>query len=201
MRRLAWLLPLVLGCGSDPPVDTPTACEMAGACQGQNECGGGAANFKEVVFCTNCPYRNDTHVCQACACEALPAGQGGNLVSFLSVPAKATGAQSFTLSAFFPTMADGSKLTCARLLQGDTAFLVNNPKLASGNSTFKQIAGGADPTLSYQVQLYDSPGEDHLFFVQVTSEGQGKGTVMAKGCAEGVDVPNSGNVNVTVTLQ
>lgn len=203
MRRVAWLLPLILACGEDPlPVDTPGMCEAAGACQGMDSCGAGPSNFKEVVFCTNCPYKPDTHVCEACACRQLPAGEGANLVAAMAVPAKATGAKSFTLTSVYPVMADGSRVTCARLMGADRAFLVANPALAVGNSNHVAVPGGsADPTLAYTARLYDYPGQDHLLFVQVASDTQGKGNIMAKGCAEGLDVVNGVDQNVSVTLE
>jgi hypothetical protein len=200
---LSFPLCLVIACGEDPPTETPgpAACEMAGACSGMDDCGAGDNNFKEVVFCTNCPYKPDTHVCEACACRALPIGQGGNMVANFTIPAAATGAKSFALTAVYPTMSDGTQVTCERLLSANAAFLVNNPKLQTGNSNHVAVPGGsADPTLTYRVNLFDYPGSDHLLFVQAASDIQGKGTVMAKGCASGITVPMMGTVDVALEL-
>lgn len=205
--RGAWIGGLLLACGgggggADGGAGT-NACGAAGTargaeCTGLDDCGAGAANFKEVSFCEHCPWRPDTHVCEAGVCRAL-ALENSNIGTAFGVPDAATGAKSFIMASINPTMADGTRVTCAALL--GTCDRVMNRRLNTGNSRFLNFTEPAAPGFAYQGQVLADVGTERLLLVLVTSEAQGKGAVMATGCAEGIEVRAGETTQVSLTLQ
>jgi hypothetical protein len=192
---------LAAGCG-DENEGVPRACGLAGQatgveCAGLEQCGGGASNFRAVTFCSLCPRRPETHVCEAGVCKAL--GEGGSLTVNFTVPTALRGAAAFTLTSFGPIAADGTRLTCAALLS--TCTLLDDATLPVGNSNHLRFSSGpADPTLAYIANHFDYVGADRLLLLQVTSEAQGNGRVIGRGCAEGLTVQANASTPVTVEV-
>lgn len=189
------------GCGGESTqMLPPNVCGEAGAplgmdCAAVTECGAGAANHVQVSFCENCFSRSDTHFCESGTCRGFDLELTNVNFSF-TVPAAAIAAKSFTIASLNPTMADGGRLTCAALLSGDCPF-VNNPAINARNSRFNNIQGGD----FFMGQISIDPGEDRLLFLQLTSGQQGIGTVLAKGCAEGIDVTKGQAPGTPVALE
>lgn len=209
MKRYVWMSILATGlvaCGSgddgsgDDSV-TPTMCGTAGSpagseCVSNRECGSGAQNFTAVEFCSACPSRSDSHVCESGACREMSLVD----VQFqFGVPPATAGAKSYTITSFNPTMADGGTMTCAALLS--TCSFLDNDRLNAPNSRFARFPNeSADPAgvvigvMSFEV------GSNRLLFVQAMSERQGNGNVMGTKCIEGIEVKASGNDTVFFDL-
>jgi hypothetical protein len=181
------------GGGDDPDGGlSGSACGEAhqaaeASCAGLDQCGQGAQNFASDPTCELCPHRADSHVCEAGTCRPL---EDLALISVLiSVPPAAVGAPSFTIATLNPVAADGTKVTCARLLS-DQCQLLQNPALNFTNSTHKQFSGGGAATgMVYQSGISGEPGADRIILVQATSELGGDGEVVARKCLEGVTIP------------
>ena len=184
------------GCsgGGDPPDAglTGSACGVASAapgaeCAGLDQCGAGAQNFARDPTCDLCAYRADSHLCEAGACRAL--GELELISVLLSVPAAAAGAPSFTIATLNPLAADGTKVTCAKLLSAECS-VVGNPALNFTNSTHKQFGGGGAATgMVYQTGISGERGSDRIVLVRATSQLGGDGEVVAQRCLEGVTIP------------
>jgi hypothetical protein len=201
MRRCLWSLFAValFGCGSDPVEPPPaSSCGVGGTasgqeCTGLKQCGRGESNYVEVAFCEHCFARPDTHVCEAGVCRQLPMELGTLKVAFTLDAVQ--GAQSFAQATILPTMADGTKVTCAALLS--TCNSINNPAINTTLSNAKALPGGGDVVISL---ISADPGPDRLYMVRLTSELQGKGQVKAVGCKEGITVVAGQTVDVSVDL-
>lgn len=185
--------------GDDGSMKQATACGLAGTkrgneCSGLGDCGAGAANAKQPNFCDNCLMRPDTHVCEAGVCRAL--GGTGNIMTAFGIPEAAAGAKSFTVATIHPVMADGSEVTCTKLMS--TCGFLMNPAINTTNSTFKRFAEPARTDSVYPSLISAEAGTGRLLFIQITSDEQGKGTVLAQGCAEGLTVNEGETVTVPV---
>jgi hypothetical protein len=201
---MRWLLALLLtaacNTGGDDNDPQPTACGLAGTmtgteCMGIDQCGG-ENNAIEPSFCEHCLLRPDTHVCEAGTCRAL--GPRGNIQTAFGIPAEAVGTKSYTLATIQPIMADGSKVTCAKLLS--SCSFLDNPAINTTNSTFKNFDGPASIDNAYPALSAAEAGSDQLLFIQVTTDVQGKGEVKARGCVEGISVMEGQNTQVAIEL-
>jgi hypothetical protein len=190
----------VTGCGgstAEPPADSacgtaPAAAPTAG-CTGVATCGAGASNQRRPINCTHCFAGYDSHVCEAGACRAVDTTPGPIRV-LMGLSGRGSGAQSVMIAALHPTMADGTQLTCAKLLS--TCAWRDNPAI-NANVITQAIA---QPGETLQSSISVEPGAGRLVFVGLTSEPQGKGTLLAKGCAEGVDVVPAMATTVSIEL-
>jgi hypothetical protein len=184
---------LQASCGGSETTPPPAAnaCGVSGEmvpampeCTNIKECGAGTQNYAEVSFCEHCFPRADTHFCEAGTCRQFDAALTNLSFSFQLPPSTVASAKSVARATVNPIMADGTKLTCAKLRSSDCSF-VNNPQMNARNSTFSNLNGGGD---FYMLQMSVDPGEDRILFVQVTDDTQGKGSVLATGCVENIDV-------------
>lgn len=200
---LGHLLPgllVAVACGSDPVDPGTNTCGTAGMpagqeCTGLGGCGQGASNLVQVTFCEHCFARADSHLCEAGVCREVPKlDQLGTLRVGFSISG-ITGAKSMTQASMVPLMADGTKLSCAALLS--SCGWVNNPGINAALSNFKDLPTEGDSVISL---ISADPGADRLYFVALTTERQGKGTVVARGCAEGLSVAAGQTTEVPVTL-
>lgn len=198
-----WFLALIsIACNSGEADDDdlqPSMCGLAGTktgseCSGIDECG--TNNAIEPSFCEHCLLRPDTHVCESGTCRAL--GPRGNIQSAFGIPAQAVGSKSYTVATVQPIMADGSKVTCEKLTT--TCGFLDNPAINTTNSTFKNFDGPASIENAYPVLSAAEAGSDQILFLQVTTDVQGKGTVTARGCAEGISVSEGQTTQVPIEL-
>lgn len=208
LRACALALLLFAACGDepdpDPPVGGTNACGNVGTttgseCTGLDECGAGAANMVKPSFCDHCFARADSHFCEAGTCRPVAMGGDTGFIRFItSLPDGVSGAMSFTQASLLPVAADGTRLTCAKLLS--TCSIDGNRNLNATNSNFKTLIlpPGAD---SFRDAISSDPGPDRLYVMQVTSESQGKGTVLAVGCVEGISVTSGQTTDITVELR
>ncbi|MFO0727109.1 MAG: hypothetical protein U1E65_25230 [Myxococcota bacterium] len=190
----------LLGCGGkSDPMGMDTSCGVAGVvpaseCTGIQQCGG-ASNAKTVSFCEHCFALPDTHVCEAGTCRKLPEfSTWGSIVGNVSLTNLGSNAQSLAVAAILPTAADGSKLTCQKLLS--SCNYVNNNGL-NANARTSAISNGGD---FIAVPISIDAGPDRLYFIVLTNSTQGKGTILAKGCQEGITVESGKMTNVTIDL-
>ena len=181
----------------------PVACGVSGElmgqeCTGIEQCGGGAENVLPVYFCDNCPVRANTAMCSAGVCA--PFSTFGDIdVSPIAIPDGVAGGASFIAAAFAPINADGSRLTCEALKSGDCT-LPDNYGLNVESASFSNASGiGAGFVFTIPTVLA-TPGEDRLVLVLITSETQGKGQILARGCAEGVSVTQDQTTAVQLTF-
>lgn len=185
----------------DDDCNNPTSCgvsgcKMAEECNGLSDCGLGSSNFIEPEFCVHCPPRSDTHVCEAGVCRETTLS---NIDVMFVVPPEASGARSFTITAFNPIMADGGTLTCTAL--ASSCGFVGNEMLNAGNSRASAFPGGmADPANVYTSRIAADVGTDRVVFVQAVTDTQGKGSVVARGCVEQVEVKAMEIVRVPMDL-
>jgi len=186
---------LVAACGGETPMMMPPP--VGSECTSIAQCGAGRPNHIDVQFCEHCFARPDTHLCEAGKCRALDGS--GTLRFGFSVPSAARGAKSFSAASLNPIRADGVQLTCASVLAD--AEYKNNPKYNAGNSNFKSLNPPGDPALAYQSSISADVGAGRLLVVRVTSEAQGRGTVMASGCAEGITVTAGQSTDVDITIR
>ena len=190
-------LPLV-GCGDDTEPTEPDI--MVGTeCIDLTGCGAGTPNARTVSFCEHCFARPDTHVCEAGVCRQIDVS--GSLSFVLGVPPSAAGAKSWTQAAVNPVKSDGTKVTCADLVS--STEYVDNFDYNTGNSNFKVFASrdGADPGLVYPSTIFADAGADRLLVIRVVSETQGKGSVLAVGCADGIEVVAGQTTSVNINLE
>jgi len=168
-------------------------------CTDLTGCGVGAANARTVSFCEHCFSRPDTHVCEAGTCREIDVT--GSLSFVLGIPPSARGAKSWTQASLNPVRSDGVRITCADLLQ--SSDYQDNYVYNAGNSNFKIFAtpGGADPALAYPTRIAADVGVDRLLVVRVVSDTQGKGNVLAQGCAEGIEVKAGETTSVNLPLE
>ncbi len=203
MRVLLFTL-LLAGCNSgtgDDGTPEPSACGLAGLrtgeeCNGLDECGA-SNNAIEPEFCENCLIRPDTHVCEAGTCR--PLGPKGNIQTAFAIPLEAEGSKSYTLATLIPTMGDGSKVTCEKLMSPSCSFL-HNPAINTTNSTFKRFNEPARSDSVYPALSSVEAGTGRILFIQVTSDEQGKGTVTARGCVDGISVSENETVQVPIDI-
>ena len=189
---------IVSACGEDVEPMTPEI--MIGAeCTDLTGCGAGTANARTVSFCEHCFARPDTHVCEAGMCREIDVT--GSLSFVLGVPPSATGAKSWTQAAINPVKADGTRATCAELTS--STDYVDNFAYNTGNSNFKVFASrdGADPGLVYPSTIFADAGSGRLLVIRVVSETQGKGSVLAVGCTEGIEVASGQTTSVNIILE
>ncbi|MCB9651055.1 MAG: hypothetical protein H6730_31360 [Deltaproteobacteria bacterium] len=190
------LIPLAAACsggGDDPDgglsaSSCGVAAEAAAAeCAGLDQCGAGAQNYAVDPTCEHCPGRADSQLCEAGACRDV---SGLELVLVqLAVTDKAVGAPSFTIATLNPISADGTRVTCEKLLSS-ACTVVGNSGLNFTNSTHKQFGGGGAATgMVYQTGISGEPGTDRIVLVQATSALGGDGDVVARACVEGVTIP------------
>lgn len=194
----------LVACGSeDPPPATMTnACGTVQAltamdCTGLATCGAGAQNHKKVTPCDHCLAGVDSHVCEAGACRAIPTtidGYGTIRAAF-SQRQIGTTAQGLAQAAIFPVMADGTRITCAALM-ADCAF-VNNPAINALSNSVNVMAAAGDVLFSLATM---EPGSDRLYFAQFTTGQRGTGTVVARGCVEGLTIVAGETKEVVVDL-
>lgn len=203
LRPLPILLSVaVFGCGSsEPPPVMNTSCGTAGTkagmeCSSIEDCGAAGRNAQTVSFCEHCFAHPDTHVCEAGVCRMIPTDftELGTIKFGFSLLGMGSGAQSFAAAAVLPIAADGSKLSCAKLLS--TCNYTNNFTL-NASSYSRQISGGGD-TIQDLVNV--DPGPDRLLFLALTSDRQGKGRVLAKSCSENILVEKGKTITVTMEL-
>ncbi len=206
---MAGALLLAAACGEDSNNNNnnnqqmSTACGVAaqtpGAeCSGLDECGG-ARNFLKVNFCENCPRRADDKLCDSGSCRLMDLS-GRITVKYFAVPKEANGAKSYVVASFHPIMADGSKLTCAQMMSS-SCNLLENKALNVTNAKFANFVMPAADDMVYIAQTLAEPGEDRLLMIRATSDVQGKGTVMAQGCMEGISVPAQGEATIQMMLE
>lgn len=199
---------LLSACGSsDGGADAGlgmNSCGAAGALTGSQctslaMCGAGAQNQIINPLCEHCLARPDTHVCEAGTCRPLDSA-GSSIMYGIAITSAAVGAASYTVASINPIMADGTKVSCAALMSGQCSY-VNNGAFNTGNSTFKAFVPPADPSYAYQGLISADVGADRLLFIEATSALQGKGTVKARGCVEGLNITAGASVPVEITLR
>jgi hypothetical protein len=95
-------------------------------------------------------------------------------------------------------MADGGKVTCEKLTS--TCGFLMNPAINTTNSTFKRFAEPARTDSVYPSLISAEAGTGRLLFIQITSDEQGKGTVLAQGCAENLTVNEGETLTVPVEI-
>ncbi len=193
MRR-SWLLTIsaAFACGpNDRPDNTPveSACgvsqgKLGSECASLSDCGG-PNNARRVEFCESCFARADSHVCESGMCRQIDTT--GSIKTAFSVPPSAAGALSYTVAALNPTKADGTELSCAKLLSTCSTFR-DDFTFNAANSTFKAFPAPADLGNVYPVQTPADVGAGRMLMVLVTQASQGKGAVLAKGCVGGIEV-------------
>ncbi|MBI2377130.1 MAG: hypothetical protein HYV07_24225 [Deltaproteobacteria bacterium] len=190
-------------CGAEVeerPIIGTTTCgvpegKAATECASLADCGG-PNNARKVEFCENCFARGDSHVCESGTCKALDTS--GSIKSAISIPAEAAGALSYTIAALNPIMADGTRLSCEKLLASCTYrddFAFN-----AANSTFKAFPAPANPSNAYPLQTPADVGVDRLLVIFVTEGSQGKGRVLASGCVGGIEVRAGETTTVPIDL-
>ncbi len=201
MRCLALTMAL-WGCGAnEEPGDFtgPAACgergEAAGTgCAGLEDCG--EQNAQAVAFCENCPLRAVEAFCVAGRCDSARF-DGAIDIGVLALPPEASGARSVVVAALEPVTASGVRLTCEGLLSpgcpgtGDSSWNASNVRFVNLSAPVE--AGGS---VYGGVGTVSAPGAGKLLFVRAATEVQGRGTVVAEGCAEGIEVPPSGRARV-----
>lgn len=180
----------------------PSACGLAGAapaseCTGLGTCGGGASNAIEPEFCEHCLLRPNTHLCEAGACRTL--GATGNIMTQVGVPPAAAGAKSYTIASIFPVMADGRTISCEKLTT--TCGFLGNGAINTTNSTFKRFAEPARTDSVYPALISAEAGAGRILFIQVTSDEQGKGMVLARGCTQDITVAANETVTVPIDIR
>lgn len=202
LRRasLASLLALV-ACGDEaqmPP--TSNACGTAGElsgmeCAGLDGCGAGPQNFKKVTPCDHCLASADSHFCEAGVCRALPTTPAGlgTIKAAFSLRQLGAGAQGLAQAAILPVMADGTKISCAALMS--TCGFKDSPAINALSSSVNVMPG--DVVFSFATI---DPGPGRLYFAEFTSELRGRGTVLAKGCVEGLEIVAGETKEVSVEL-
>jgi hypothetical protein len=200
---LALLLSLAACGGSDsaPPDPQQTSCGTGGAlagaeCTGLATCGAGAQNFKRVQPCDHCFAGADSHVCEAGKCRAIPTtidGYGTIRAAF-SLNQVGSTAQGLAQAALWPVMADGTRLSCAALLS--TCGYVENPAINALSSSLNVVQSGDVVYASTTME----PGAGRLYFAEFTSESRGRGTVLARGCAEGLTIAAGQTLEIEVQL-
>jgi hypothetical protein len=167
--------------------------ECAQGCTSVATCGAGASNQRKPLNCEHCFAGYDSHVCEAGACRAVDTTPGPIRV-LMGLSGLGSGAQSVMLAALHPTAADGTRLTCAKLLS--TCAWRDNPAI-NANVITQAIAQTGD-TLQSSISV--EPGAGRLVFVGLTSEPQGRGALLAKGCVEDVDVVHAMATTVAIEL-
>jgi hypothetical protein len=167
------------GCG-DPGNRSHVQCASLTDC-------GGPANYVHAA-CPNCFSTPSAQVCEAGLCRQID--RSGKVSIDIGVPPTAAGAQSFVLATVDPVMADGTHVNCPALLS--TCSTLDNPLLNTGDSTFKVIAGGADPAFVYTNVTIDADvGSGRLFVLRVVADVGGGGAVLAAGCIGGLDIASN----------
>ncbi len=191
-------------CGSEdpPPTGGTNACGAAQAaagaeCTGLATCGAGAQNFKKVTPCDHCLAGVDSHVCESGVCRAIPTniGEYGTIRAAFSQRQIGTTAQGLAQSAIFPVMADGTRITCAALMS--TCGFVNNPAINALSNSVNVMAAAGDVLFSLATM---EPGSDRLYFAQFTTGTRGTGTVLARGCVEGLTIVAGETKEISVDL-
>ena len=201
--RLAFVATILMACntgGGDDGTGQPSECGIAGVvpaseCTGIDECGA-PNNPIEPEFCEHCLLRPDTHVCEAGTCRML--GPKGNIQTAFGVPPAAVGSKSYTIATIHPTLANGGKVTCEKLMT--TCAFLDNPGINTTNSTFKRFNEPARADSAYPALSSVEAGSGRILFIQVTSDDQGKGNVTAKGCVENIVVGENETVEVPIEL-
>ena len=123
----------------------------------------------------------------------------GTIQTNMSVPSAGAGAKSFTVAAVNPVMADGTQLDCAKILS--TCNIVNNFAINAANARFAAFPGsGAVASNVYPVQTPADVGTARLLIVRLHTDVQGKGTILAEGCASGIDVRAGEKTVVSIEL-
>lgn len=206
MRSVLLFALLLVACGTGRQRDDDgggqsTTCGLAGVkagaeCSGIDECGG-PNNAIEPSFCEHCLLRPDTHVCESGTCRML--GATGTIETGFGIPNEAAGAKSYTIATIHPVMADGGRVTCEKLMS--TCGFLDNPAINTTNSTFKNFGAPASPDNAYFGLSSVEAGEDRILFIQVTTDVQGKGSVEARGCVEGISVMENETIQVPIELQ
>jgi hypothetical protein len=187
-----------LACGDSTP--DPGADGGLSECMSFAECGG-PNNVQTVNFCEHCFARPDTHVCEGGGCRELTAdfASRGQLSVAFTVPSAALGGKSAVLAALLPTDGAGGAVTCDRLLPGGPAVF-GDRSLNTTNAVAVTLTPPGDPSFAYRTTTSADPGSNRLIYLGVTSEVQGKGTLMAEGCLEGIEVRAGETHNLSVTL-
>ncbi len=198
LRRVPLALILgLLACG-----DSAGPSEDAGIseCSTFAECGG-PNNVQTVSFCEHCFDRPDTHVCEAGQCRALALGLDaqGQLRLGFTVPAQATGARSLVLASLLPQDGHGQSVTCARLLPGGPSVF-RDGSINTSNATSAPLNPAGDPNVAYITMTSADPGSNRLVYLGITSDMQGKGTLLAEGCLEGLEVRAGETQNLSIDL-
>ena len=198
------LLLSLSACGggdSTPPDPQQTSCGTSGAvagaeCTGLATCGAGAQNFKKVQPCDHCFAGADSHVCEAGKCRAIPTtiDAYGTIRAAFSLNQVGSTAQGLAQAALWPVMADGTRLSCAALLS--TCGYVENPAINALSSSLNVVQSGDVVDASTTME----PGAGRLYFAEFTSESRGRGTVLARGCAEGLTIAAGQTLEIEVQL-
>lgn len=189
--------------GSDGSSPDPqqTACGTGGAlagaeCTGLATCGAGAQNFKKVQPCDHCFAGADSHVCEAGKCRAIPTtiDAYGTIRASFSLNQVGSTAQGLAQAALWPVMADGTRLSCAALLS--TCGYVENPAINALSSSLNVVQSGDVVFATTTME----PGAGRLYFAEFTSETRGRGTVLARGCVEGLTIAAGQVLEIEVQL-
>ncbi|MBK8013303.1 MAG: hypothetical protein IPK13_18355 [Deltaproteobacteria bacterium] len=161
------------------------------ACREDRARGCGVDNAVSVLACDHCPRRADDQVCEAGTCRDLHLNPGGLIQVLPTIPEDLEAIQAAIVATVLPTMADGSRATCERLLAGGT---LQDIGLNIVNVRVLPVA--VDPLAVPSLSLLTEPGPDRLVVVLFVDDEDGSGEVLAKGCREQIEVVAGGKTTV-----
>ncbi|MCB9655856.1 MAG: hypothetical protein H6729_17150 [Deltaproteobacteria bacterium] len=161
------------------------------SCGGQSQPGCGESNAVSILSCDHCPRRADAQVCEAGTCRDVSVNPGGLVRVLPTIPEGLDSIQAAIVATVLPTMADGTRVMCERLLTGAT---LQDVGLNVVNVRVLPVV--VEPPLVPSLSLLTEPGPDQLVVVLLVDDERGAGQVLAQGCREGVEVSEGGKTTV-----
>ncbi len=159
----------------------------AGECTSAADCGGGDTSDG----CAGCPPVSRGAICEAGACVEISEEVGTMEIAFLPEP----GAQSFVIAAVLPIDASGGRVTCARLTS--TCELSEEPGVTVVAAASDLITTSSVQSLAMDIEA----GDERLILVRLHALPEGKGAVIASGCAEHVVVAQGELTGLSVPIR
>lgn len=169
---------------SGPSCGEPPARRPEAECQRFDRCA--PDNVVATPSCEVCPPQARFLVCEAGRCRVLD--RSGIIQVAFEAPSRAFGAESIAITILNPLAADGTRLSCEGVLSLE-CDLRGDPRLNRVNTNLAEPPGGiVQGTPSYILPIQADVGDDRLAVVQITAEADGRGPLLAIGCAEGISV-------------